>query len=215
MKTTNELLLIRSDLYGLTPDCEVESLIEHAEPFIDLGPAYRHVAGFEERFPHGVPSIRACSSLRVEADATFGAGVVCTGDVRVTGGVRTIADGAHLEGGGVMRTVAEHRDAVLAARRAVAGGAGAGRGALGLVLAQDVTAVVDLPGFDNSAMDGYAVRAAELAGATREHPVVLPVTGDIAAGDTTRHVAAGRPHHADHDRRPAARGHRRGRARRG
>jgi UTP--glucose-1-phosphate uridylyltransferase len=34
----------------------------------------------------------------VEADATFGADVVCTGDVRVTGGVRTIPDGAHLEG---------------------------------------------------------------------------------------------------------------------
>ena len=98
VKTTNELLLIRSDLYALTPDCEVESLIEHAEPFIDLGRAYRHITGFEERFPRGVPSIRACSSLRVEADATFGAGVVCTGDVRVTGGVRTIADGAHLEG---------------------------------------------------------------------------------------------------------------------
>ena len=87
-----------------------------------------------------------------------------------------------------MRTVAQHRDAVLglvaplpAVRVPV------GR-ALGLALAQDVTAVVDLPGFDNSAMDGYAVRAAELAGATREHPVVLPVTGDIAAGDTTRHA---------------------------
>lgn len=98
VKTTNELLLIRSDLYRLTPDCEVESMIDHDEPFIDLGPAYRHIGGFDARFPHGVPSIRGCSSLRVEADATFGAGVVCTGDVRVTGGVRTIPDGAHLEG---------------------------------------------------------------------------------------------------------------------
>ena len=42
--------------------------------------------------------MRDCSSLRVEADATFGAGVVCTGDVRVTGDVRSIPDGAHLEG---------------------------------------------------------------------------------------------------------------------
>ena len=87
-----------------------------------------------------------------------------------------------------MRTVAQHRAAVLglvaplpAVRVPV------GR-ALGLVLAGDVTAVVDLPGFDNSAMDGYAVRAAELAGATREAPTVLPVAGDVAAGDTTRHV---------------------------
>jgi UTP--glucose-1-phosphate uridylyltransferase len=98
VKTTNELLLIRSDLYRLTEDSVVESTIEHDEPFIDLGKAYRLVGGFEERFPSGVPSIRGCSSLRVEADATFGAGVVCTGDVRVTGGVRTIPDGAHLQG---------------------------------------------------------------------------------------------------------------------
>ena len=98
VKTTNELLLIRSDLYRLTDDALVESTIDHPEPFVDLGRAYTHVAAFEERFPAGVPSIRGCSSLRVEADATFGAGVVCTGDVRVTGGVRTIADGAHLEG---------------------------------------------------------------------------------------------------------------------
>ena len=98
VKTTNELLLIRSDLYRLTAEAEVESTIEHYEPFIDLGPAYRQITGFEERFPRGVPSIRGCSSLRVEADATFGAGVVCTGDVRVTGGVRTIPDGAHLDG---------------------------------------------------------------------------------------------------------------------
>lgn len=98
VKTTNELLLIRSDLYRLTDDFLVESTIDHAEPFVELGPAYRQVDGFEQRFPHGVPSIRGCSSLRVEADATFGAGVVCSGDVRVTGGVRTIPDGARLEG---------------------------------------------------------------------------------------------------------------------
>jgi UTP--glucose-1-phosphate uridylyltransferase len=98
VKTTNELLLIRSDIYRLTDDALVESTIDHDEPFVDLSPPYKLVDGFDERFPRGVPSIRGCSSLRVEADATFGAGVVCTGDVRVTGGVRTIPDGAHLEG---------------------------------------------------------------------------------------------------------------------
>ena len=98
VKTTNELLLIRSDLYRLTEDFVVESTIDHEEPFVDLGAAYKLVDGFEKRFPRGVPSIRGCSSLRVEADATFGADVVCTGDVRVTGGVRTIPDGARLEG---------------------------------------------------------------------------------------------------------------------
>ncbi|WP_377644578.1 UTP--glucose-1-phosphate uridylyltransferase [Oryzobacter terrae] len=98
VKTTNELLLLRSDLYRLTDESHVESTIEHPEPFVDLGGAYRLVEGFEARFPRGVPSIRDCTSLRVEADATFGADVVCLGDVRVTGGERTIPDGARLEG---------------------------------------------------------------------------------------------------------------------
>jgi len=54
----------------------------------------------------------------------------------------------------------------------------------GGVLAADVTASTPLPSFDNSAMDGYAVRADDLAGATEEAPVTLPVRGEIAAGDT-------------------------------
>jgi molybdopterin molybdotransferase len=54
----------------------------------------------------------------------------------------------------------------------------------GGVLAADVTASVPLPSFDNSAMDGYAVRARDLAAATEDHPVRLPVRGEIAAGDT-------------------------------
>ena len=56
--------------------------------------------------------------------------------------------------------------------------------AQGLVLADDVVAQLALPVFDNSAMDGYAVRAEETSGATPEHPVVLPVAEDIPAGRT-------------------------------
>ncbi len=59
--------------------------------------------------------------------------------------------------------------------------------ALGAVLANDVTAQFPLPSFDNSAMDGYALRAEDVAGATGEHPVVLPVDGEIPAGDTSNH----------------------------
>ena len=55
---------------------------------------------------------------------------------------------------------------------------------LGLVLADDVVAPLSLPGFDNSAMDGYAVIADDVAGATPEHPVMLPVAEDIPAGRT-------------------------------
>ena len=51
--------------------------------------------------------------------------------------------------------------------------------AQGCFLDEDVHAPAPLPGFDNSAMDGYAVRTADLSG---ELPVVLPVVGDVAAG---------------------------------
>jgi molybdopterin molybdotransferase len=56
--------------------------------------------------------------------------------------------------------------------------------AQGCVLAVDVQARGSLPGFTNSAMDGYAVHAADIATATADHPVVLPVVNDIAAGNT-------------------------------
>ena len=49
-------------------------------------------------------------------------------------------------------------------------------------------ALVDLPGFDNSAMDGYAVRVGDVAAAGPTTPVDLDVVGDIAAGDL-RHLA--------------------------
>jgi molybdopterin molybdotransferase len=55
---------------------------------------------------------------------------------------------------------------------------------LGLVLADDVVAPLSLPGFDNSAMDGYAVVAEDISTATAEQPVLLPVAEDIPAGRT-------------------------------
>jgi len=56
--------------------------------------------------------------------------------------------------------------------------------ALGLVLAEDVAAASALPSFDNSAMDGYAVHVEDVAAATAENPVTLPVVAEVAAGDT-------------------------------
>ena len=53
----------------------------------------------------------------------------------------------------------------------------------GAVLAEAVTSPVSLPGFDNSSMDGYAVRAADLESASPDNPVRLPVVADIPAGD--------------------------------
>lgn len=64
--------------------------------------------------------------------------------------------------------------------------------AVGLVLAADVRAPNDVPPFANSAMDGYAVRAADTAGAKRDEPVALPVAMDIAAGQfADRELATG------------------------
>ena len=54
--------------------------------------------------------------------------------------------------------------------------------ALGRVLAAEVRSDIDLPPFDNSSMDGYAVRAADAVGATFDRPVQLPVSIDIPAG---------------------------------
>ena len=54
----------------------------------------------------------------------------------------------------------------------------------GLALASDVVAPLSLPGFDNSAMDGYAVMSDDVAGASDDRPVVLPVAEDIPAGRT-------------------------------
>ncbi len=60
------------------------------------------------------------------------------------------------------------------------------------VLAEDVHAPAPLPAFDNSAMDGYAVRAEDVAGATEEHPAKLAVVGDVMAGSwRPRGVSAG------------------------
>ncbi|MBX0298777.1 molybdopterin molybdotransferase MoeA [Cryobacterium sp. 1639] len=61
----------------------------------------------------------------------------------------------------------------------------------GRVLAADVAAPVSLPPFDNSQMDGYAVRAVDLAAATADTPVSLTVTGRINAGDAGSPLAAG------------------------
>lgn len=59
---------------------------------------------------------------------------------------------------------------------------------LGRVLAADAIATEDNPPFDNSAMDGFAVRAADLREASEQNPVTLPVTEDIPAGVAPKRV---------------------------
>jgi molybdopterin molybdotransferase len=83
-----------------------------------------------------------------------------------------------------MRTVETHQQVVAALITARPPESVAPSDALGLVLAADVVAPLSLPGFDNSAMDGYAVIAEDIADASAESPVVLPVAEDIPAGRT-------------------------------
>ena len=79
-----------------------------------------------------------------------------------------------------MTTVEEHRAVVASLLAPMPAEEVALYDARGRVLAADVVATTALPSFDNSAMDGYAVRAAEVACA----PVALPVAFDIPAGRT-------------------------------
>ena len=83
-----------------------------------------------------------------------------------------------------MRSVSEHQRVVsqlISARPAANVGLA---DSLGLVLADDVIAPLSLPVFDNSAMDGYAVRVDDVIGADPANPVKLPVAEDIPAGRT-------------------------------
>ena len=82
-----------------------------------------------------------------------------------------------------LHSVEEAREAVLSAipvrtsveRRATSD-------ALGLVLAEPVISLTTLPPWDNSAMDGYAIRHADVAAATNDAPVSLAVIGEVRAG---------------------------------
>jgi molybdopterin molybdotransferase len=86
-----------------------------------------------------------------------------------------------------MKTVDEHLADILAATKPLAPLEVALLEAVHGVLAEPVTAPVNLPPFDNSAMDGYAVLASDVAGASEAAPVTLSVVGDIAAGDPEAH----------------------------
>ncbi|MEU8342098.1 gephyrin-like molybdotransferase Glp [Spirillospora sp. NPDC048832] len=90
-----------------------------------------------------------------------------------------------------MRSVDEHLQEILGSVKTLPPLDLALLEAQGTVLAEPVSAPVPLPPFDNSAMDGYAVVAADIAAAAEGSPVTLPVVGDIVAGDSG--VAAIRP----------------------
>ena len=85
VKTTNDLLVLRSDVYDLGKDFVLDQLAQaDSLPFVDLdGDVYKLVGEFDKRFPEGAPSMRKATSLRVEGDWTFGHGVQVIGDVEL------------------------------------------------------------------------------------------------------------------------------------
>ena len=87
VKTTNDLLVLRSDCYRLTDDWRVMLAGgREAQPGVDLDPEYyKLLAGFESRFPDGPPSLVGADRLVVRGDVSFGAGVTVTGVAEVDG----------------------------------------------------------------------------------------------------------------------------------
>jgi UTP--glucose-1-phosphate uridylyltransferase len=104
IKTTEDLLAVRSDMFILTDDFRV---IPH--PNRSLGPIlisldpryYRQIDDMESRFPYGAPSLLECEQLSVKGDVRFGRNVSLRGNVRLCNGLGrqvSIADGAGIEG---------------------------------------------------------------------------------------------------------------------
>jgi UTP--glucose-1-phosphate uridylyltransferase len=99
VKTTGDLLGVRSDVFRTTDDHRIVPVAgrEVGDLLIELDPAcFKRVDQLDARFPHGPPGLAACRRLRVRGDVRFGSGVVCAGrDVVVDagGGTRHVADG--------------------------------------------------------------------------------------------------------------------------
>jgi UTP--glucose-1-phosphate uridylyltransferase len=103
VKTTNDLLALRSDAYVLTDDARVEPAEDRdGPPLVELDDEhYKLLSDFEARFPAGAPSLVACERLAVDGDVLFGRGVVVRGAVTIehSGDEQLrVADGAVLEG---------------------------------------------------------------------------------------------------------------------
>ena len=95
VKTTNDLLVLRSDVYDLDDDFRLVARTD--APLIDLDTAfYKTIAGFDARFDDGTPSLRAARSLTVRGDWAFGADVTVVDDARLddAGGAARVPDGA-------------------------------------------------------------------------------------------------------------------------
>ena len=83
VKTTNDLLVLRSDVYAIGSDFVLDQESEQV-PYVELDETYYKLVGeFDKRFPEGAPSLKQAQSLTIQGDVTFGHGVPVVGDVRV------------------------------------------------------------------------------------------------------------------------------------
>ena len=86
VKTTDDLMLLRSDAYTLDDRFQLSSApgLDGRLPYVELDPAYfRLIDDFERRIPDGPPSLRNAERLVVSGDVTFGRGVVVRGAVEI------------------------------------------------------------------------------------------------------------------------------------
>jgi len=82
VKTTDDLLVMRSDVYRVDEEMRLEPVAE--KPYVELDKRfYRFLDEFERRFPAGPPSLREAARLIVRGDVTFGRGVVVRGAVEI------------------------------------------------------------------------------------------------------------------------------------
>jgi UTP--glucose-1-phosphate uridylyltransferase len=97
VKTTNQLLVVRSDAFSLADDWTVRPVADPI-PLVELDSEYyKLLAEFEERFPHGAPSLRSCRRLSVSGDVVFGRDIAVKGSVELAGPL-SVPDGSVLEG---------------------------------------------------------------------------------------------------------------------
>jgi UTP--glucose-1-phosphate uridylyltransferase len=113
VKTTNDLLVLRSDCYELGQEAVLTQVADPL-PFVDLDPShYKLVGQFDRRFPEGAPSLRAARSLVVRGDWVFGRDVRVVGDAVVDppgaagGSPGRVESGAQVGDGGSARVAGE------------------------------------------------------------------------------------------------------------
>ena len=198
VKTTNDLLVLRSDAYDLGNDFVLDQVAESC-PFVDLD---ERTTRWSRTSTSGSrpasPSLKDAESLSSPATGPSARASGCRARPSSranTAGSRQARsserDGARNRVGACL---ADPDQRPLPSRTTSIGCSTRIEpmqpfehplmDAIGLPVAEDVHAPVSLPVFDNSGMDGYAVAFSDVADATAERPVHLPVVGEIAAGQT-------------------------------